>query len=131
VLHACSEIAPLCPEKWLVMRAEKAGGPAAGALVRAVSRAARWSADAGNHPILARHLARADYVGVPSVLIEPLLGPSDLTLAGPSRAPWIRLDEPVTSITPEQVERVHAMMLDAGHLGPEAASLPQILAMTG
>ncbi len=116
ILHACSEIAPSCPEKWLVMRADRAEGPAAAALARAVAAAAQWAAEPFNRPILARHLARPDYVGVPSPLIEALLEPGAPTLAGPSAQPWIRLDPGVAPITQAQMERLHAMMRDAGHL---------------
>jgi NitT/TauT family transport system ATP-binding protein len=122
VLHPCAAIIPDCPEKWLVMRDEQARGPEAAALRRAMAAAASWCGEAANRSILARHLARPDYVGAPASIIEELLGAGAPTLGDGCAAPWIRLDADVVEITAERAGMVGALMRDAGHL-PESAAL--------
>jgi NitT/TauT family transport system ATP-binding protein len=130
VLHSCAAIIQDCPEKWLVMRSEAARRPEAAALRRAIAAAAAWCGDPGHRPILARHLARPDYVGAPVAIIEELLGPGAPTLGGMSAAPWIRLDAGVVAITAEQAGAVGALMRDAGHLGADDGLTEQLQAMT-
>lgn len=116
VLHSCAEIMPDTPEKLLVLRARDAAAPWVEPLVAAIRSAAAWCEDEGNLPILARHLARPDYVGAPAPVIETLLRAR--TAAGPDGQArrWIRLDRDATVVSRERLERVLGLMLDAGQV---------------
>jgi NitT/TauT family transport system ATP-binding protein len=129
VLHPCADILPDCPEKWLVMPEHAAGTPVARALGRALQAAASWCGDPANHPLLARHLARPDYVGTPVSVIAPLLEAGNATLGGVSPRPWIRLDRGVTDVTEQALQRLHQMMADAGHVAGDRGTLARLMGL--
>jgi NitT/TauT family transport system ATP-binding protein len=129
VLHATSEIIPDCPEKWLVVRDGARAAETSSALRRALEAAADWCAEPGNRPLLARHLARPDYVGAPARIIEDILAPRAPTLAGGATRPWIRLDRAVVDVGATRAELVHALMVEAGHLPGDDEARARVLAM--
>jgi ABC-type nitrate/sulfonate/bicarbonate transport system substrate-binding protein len=92
LLHPCAEILPGLVEKLLVVRAAHADAPWLPALTRALLEAAAWCHDSANRPLLARHLARPDYVGAPVALIERILAGQVPTVFGGSTRPWISFD---------------------------------------
>ncbi len=91
VLHPCRAIEPDCLEKVLAVREDRLDAVWLPGLVRALLKAAAWSAEPRHWPILARLLSRPDYVGVAAGLIEPLIAGQDWRGAGPA-APWLRID---------------------------------------
>jgi len=70
-----SQLFPGAAEKVLAVRTEfaEAAADRMTRLLRALDRAAAWADDAAHHAILAEHLARPDYLGVPRPLIEAAL----------------------------------------------------------
>lgn len=127
VLHPGASIIPDCPEKWLVMRADRVERGWAGGLARAVARASDWASDPANAPALARHLARPDYVGAPLPILEALLsGPSTSLYGRPAR--WVRLDRGVLRVGEAEIAAVLGLMRDAGHV-PASADADELAAM--
>lgn len=122
VLHTCAQIAPGSIEKLLVLRPDRDTAPWLGGLIRAIARAASWSGEVANRSILARHLARPDYVGVPVSVIEDILAGEATLLFGKAGTPWIRLDLDATVPSPERVKAMYEMMRSAGHVQPGMAA---------
>ncbi len=121
VLHPCAEIIEECPEKLLVIRDEQAQAPWATGLVRMIARAAVWTSDEQNRALLARHLARPDYIGAPVRMIEEILSGHVATAFGETRRPWIRLDPDATKPTLARVRFVFDLMDRAGHISGGAS----------
>jgi two-component system, oxyanion-binding sensor len=120
VLHACSAVIPDCLEKLLVLRGADAEQTWVGPLVRAVTRAASWAADPANLPILARHLARPDYVAAPAAVIESiLLGSAPMLFPAAAPAAWIRLDPAATEPNWGRLEQIQQLMAEAGQIAPQ------------
>lgn len=124
VLHTCSQIMPDCIEKLLVLRHDCESAPWLPGLIRAIARAASWAGAAENRSILARHLARPDYVGAPAAIIEGVLAGQAPLLFGPTATPWIRLDLEAVSPSPERVRLMFEMMQAAGHMQAGATAWP-------
>lgn len=129
VLHTSAQIAPDSAEKLLVLRQDRESALWLPGLIRAIARAASWSGDAANRPIMARHLARPDYVGAPLNVIEDVLSGLAPLLFGPTDLPWIRLDLGATVPSPVRLNAMFEMMRRAGHVpaGSTAWQLSQQL----
>jgi NitT/TauT family transport system ATP-binding protein len=129
VLHPCAEITPGLMEKVLVLREDRAASPWVGPLIRALARAAMWASEAEHRAILARHLARPDYVGAPASVIAAILAGEAPTLFPGSGGPWLRLDLDATRPSLDRLRSVFEMMAEAGqfpaepHLWNKAAGL--------
>ncbi|MCU0883996.1 MAG: ABC transporter substrate-binding protein [Beijerinckiaceae bacterium] len=129
VLHACSSIVPDCLEKLLVLKTDLADEPWLPGLVRAIGRAATWASAPEHRSLLARHLARPDYVGAPVSVIEGVLSGQAATLLGDAPADWIRFDLAATIPTTQRLRSVFEMMQAAGHVGPDPALWSQAAAL--
>lgn len=129
VLHPCSEIIECCPEKLLVMRDRQAQSPWAPGLIRTITRAAVWASDGSNRALLARHLARPDYIGAPVAMMDDILSGQVMTLFGESRRPWIKLDLDATRPTRARLRSVFDMMDQAGHITGQGSRWPDASAM--
>jgi NitT/TauT family transport system ATP-binding protein len=120
VLHAGRDIIPDCPEKWLVLRAANAEQPWVSALVRAIVRASRWACEADNLPILARHLARPDYLAQPPALILDVLRGRVGALLDPADAPfrvdYVRFDLNAIAPSLERTRFITDLMVEAGQV---------------
>lgn len=116
VLHPCADIIENCPEKLLVIRDRQAQAPWAPGLVRMIARAAVWAGDDQNRALLARHLARPDYVGAPVRMIDDILSGHVATVFGETRRPWIKLDLDATRPTLARLRSAFDMMDRAGHI---------------
>ena len=116
VLHACASFMPGCPEKLLVLRQDREGAPWLAGLIRAIVRASLWAAEPGNLRVLARHLARPDYVGAPVGVIEAVLAGEVPTLFNAAPTHWIRLDQDATLPATSRLRTVFDMMADAGQI---------------
>jgi NitT/TauT family transport system ATP-binding protein len=126
VLHTCSQIAPDSIEKLLVLRQDCERARWLPGLIRAIARAASWAGATENRPILARHLARPDYVGAPVAVIEDVLAGHTPLLFGPAATPWIRLDLEAASPSPERLRALFEMMRDAGHVPAGVEAWPAL-----
>jgi two-component system, oxyanion-binding sensor len=92
IVAVCSDVWERPPEKVLGMRARFAEEhpQIVAALVRAVEKAARWAADAGNHADLAQLLSQPRYVGAPTRILLNALNGSLCVI--PGCAPIVRPD---------------------------------------
>jgi two-component system, oxyanion-binding sensor len=124
VLHTCSQIMPDCIEKLLVLRRDRQDAPWLPGLIRAVARAASWAGAPENRAMLARHLARPDYVGAPFAVIEAVLAGDAPLVFGPTTTPWIKLDLSAAAPSPERLKALFEMMLSAGHVSPGTSPWP-------
>ncbi len=129
VLHACSSIVPDCLEKLLVLRSDLASALWLPGLIRAIGRGATWASAPEHRSLLARHLARPDYVGAPVSVIEGVLSGQATTLLGDPPTSWIRFDLAATNPTTQRLRGVFEMMQAAGHVGSDPALWSQAAAL--
>jgi NitT/TauT family transport system ATP-binding protein len=102
ILHLGTQIVAHCPEKVLALPAQSVEAPFVLPLVRSLVRAAAWCGEPRNRPLLARHLARVDMLGVSAGLIEQILdGRLPLGTNGRNArdADYLRLDPAATRPT--------------------------------
>ncbi len=125
ILHLCTDIVANCPEKVLAVRTEVAiePQPFIAPLVRALVRAAGWCAEPANRPLLARHLARADVLGVQAGIVARILdGHLPIGFDGQvSDAPdYMRLDPGAVRPYPAHADFLLDQMVLAGQARPHA-----------
>ena len=119
VLHPCASFSPDCPEKLLVLRQDRQGASWLAGLIRAIVRASLWASEPNNLRVLARHLARPDYIGAPVGVIEAVLAGHAPTLFNAAPTSWIRLDQEATLPAVSRLRAVFDMMVDAGQITPD------------
>ncbi len=125
VLHLGTQIVSDCPEKALgVLSAYgERHPPIVAALVRALVQAGRWCTEPANRPLLSRHMARADVLGVSPQVLETILA-GTLPLGG--RAPgsptrdYIRFDPAALRPEAAQADFLFDQMVDAGQTPDDA-----------
>jgi NitT/TauT family transport system ATP-binding protein len=120
ILHLGTQIIAHCPEKVLAVRAQTAEAPFVPPLVRSLVRAAEWCSAPANRPLLARHLAHADILGVPAGLIEQILDgrlPLGINGRGARDADYMRLDPSVARPAPMHADFLVGQMALAHQIG--------------
>ncbi len=125
ILHFGLDLVADCPDKMLAVPAAQADrlAPAVDGLMRALAKAARWTAEPGSLAMLARSLAAPDILDMPAGAIERVLV-GRLTVGGgtPERVDpaYLRLDPGTIAPTPERVAWMLDAMKAAGQIAPGA-----------
>jgi ABC-type nitrate/sulfonate/bicarbonate transport system substrate-binding protein len=125
ILHFGLDLVADCPDKMLAVPAAQADrlAPAVDGLMRALVKAAQWTAEPGSLAMLARSLAAPDVLDMPASAIERILL-GRLTMGGDGAervdAGYLRLDPGTLAPTPERFAWVLDAMKAAGQISAGA-----------